>query len=163
MIKCIFSAIVLLMCHILSGQENQTKEINDQVWIPFVRSFSNGDEEAFKSVHSKDVIRVEQDGKRIFGHDIYLRKVPDSVKAIWSKWTKKIELRFIQRIAGDGKAFEIGYYRTTSNNIETGEKRVRIGKFHVLLRKENGVWKILMDADTSVDASEEKFLEAEPM
>ncbi|MGZ8510936.1 MAG: hypothetical protein ACXWWA_11185 [Chitinophagaceae bacterium] len=57
---------------------------------------------------------------------------------VGSQWKKNIELRFIQRIAGKDKAFEEGYYKTTSTNIVTGEIRKGIGKFHVLLRKENG-------------------------
>jgi hypothetical protein len=49
-------------------------------------------------------------------------------------------------MASNDQAFEVGYYKTTSANIVSGEKRNGYGKFHVLLGKENGVWKILMDA-----------------
>jgi hypothetical protein len=72
-------------------------------------------------------------------------------------------MRFIQRIASDGKAFEVGYYKTSSTNSTTGEKRTGYGKFHVLLRKENGVWKILMDADASEKTDETIFLSGKPV
>jgi hypothetical protein len=36
------------------------------------------------------------------------------------------------------------------------------GGFHVLLRKDNGTWKILMDADTGERDSEENFTKASP-
>jgi ketosteroid isomerase-like protein len=147
-----------------SAQDNKfTKEINEQVWLPFVKGFSNGDDELFKSVHSKEIVRVSQDDKQIIGYDKYFQKVPDSIKAKWSHWNKNIELRFIQRIASEDKAFEVGYYKSTSTNTKTGEQRTGIGKFHVLLRKENGVWRILMDADTNEGASEETFKKASPM
>ena len=158
--------IILLLYMIFIGlttnaQENVlTNEINAQVWRPFIRAFGNGDDELFKSVHSKEVIRVMQDDKQIIGYDKYFKKVPDSIKAKWGDWKKSIELRFTQRIASDDKAFEVGFYKTTSTNSKTGEKRSGIGKFHVLLRKENGVWRILMDADTAEGASEENFNKA---
>jgi ketosteroid isomerase-like protein len=104
-----------------------------------------------------------QDDKEIIGYDKYFKKVPDSIKAKWGDWKKSIELRFIQRIATDDKAFEVGYYRSTSTNVKTGERRTSIGKFHVLLRKENDTWKILMDADTREGASEEAFNKASPL
>jgi hypothetical protein len=61
------------------------------------------------------------------------------------------------------KAFEVGYYKTTSTNTVTGEKRTGFGKFHVLLRKENGVWKILMDADAYEKTDEDVFLTGKSM
>jgi ketosteroid isomerase-like protein len=147
-----------------AAQKNEmTKEINEQVWKPFIHSFNTGDDAGFKAVHSKEVIRVLQDDKDIFGYDRYFQQQPDSIKSKWGNWKKNIELRFIQRIAGNDKAFDVGYYKTTSTNLQTGEVRKSIGKFHVLLRKENGVWKILMDADTREGASEELFNKADPL
>ncbi len=64
----------------------------------------------------------------------------------------------MQRIASNGRAFEVGYYKTSMENIRTKENHVGYGKFHVLLRKENGVWKILMDADAREKTNEEVFL-----
>jgi len=162
--KLIIAALVLLTSPILWSQDNKfTKEINEQVWMTFIRSFGSGDEELFKSVHSKDVVRVIQDDGEIFGHDQYFKKIPDSIKAKWSNWKKNIELRFTQRISSEDKAFEVGFYKTTSTNIQTGEQRKSFGRFHVLLRKENGTWRIVMDADTGEGASEENFNKASPM
>ena len=161
-----FLLIVLgLLCHGLSSSQTGSfqKEINEQVWKPFIRAFNNDDNEAFKDVHSKEMIRVIQDDDRVLGYDEYFQKIPDSTKAKWSNWKKNIELRFTQRIASNDKAFEVGYYKTTSTNIVTGEKRRGYGKFHVLLRKENGTWKILMDADASEKTDETIFLSGQPM
>lgn len=146
-----------------SQTANFQKEINEQVWKPFIEAFNNDDDEAFKAVHSKDVTRVIQDDGRLLEYDEYFKKVPDSVKAKWANWKKNIELRFIQRIASKDRAFEVGHYKSTSTNIVTGEKRSGYGKFHVLLRKENGVWKILMDADANEKTDEAIFLSAQPL
>ena len=160
--KILFSLFLGSCCFGVVSAQNDSlvKEINEQVWKPFIASFNSDNDEGFKAVHSRDVIRVLQDDKRIIGYDQYFHKVPDSIKIKWGNWKKNIQLRFIQRIAGKDKAFEVGYYKTTSTNMQTGEIRNSVGKFHVLLRKENGVWKILMDADTSEGASEELFNKA---
>lgn len=162
--KIILATLILFPGFILWGQDTKiTKEINEQVWMIFIRSFRNGDEEQFKSVHSRDVVRVIQDEGQIFGYDEYFKKIPDSLRVKWVNWKKNIELRFTQRISSDDKAFEVGFYRTTSTNTQTGEQRKSFGRFHVLLRKENGTWKIIVDADTGEGASEENFNKASPM
>lgn len=139
------------------------QQINTQVWKPFIFAFDTRDDDGFQAVHSKEVIRVSQDDKHIFGYEEYFRKIPDSEKSRRGNWKRSIELRFIERIASNGKAFEVGYYKSTSTNAITGEKRTGYGKFHVLLRKEKGVWKILMDADANNKTSEEIFLTGIPI
>jgi ketosteroid isomerase-like protein len=155
---------MLIGCMPAAAQNNNlTKEINEQVWKPFIKGLGNKDDETFRSVHSKDVVRVIRDNNDIFGYDKYFQKLPDSIKAKRADWSSTIELRFTQRIAAGDKAFETGYYKTTSTNRTTGEVRKGIGQFHVLLRKENGTWKIVMDADTSEGANEEVFAKANAM
>lgn len=162
--KIIIIMQILFSGFLLFSQDSKiTKEINDQVWTVFIRSFSNGDDELFKSVHSKDIVRVMQDDGQIQDYDLYFTKIPDSIKAKWGNWRKSIELRFTQRISSADNAFEVGYYKTTSTNVQTGEQRKSFGRFHVLLRKENGTWKIVMDADTAEGASEENFNKANPL
>ena len=155
--------LLLFSIPALSQQDSFQKEINEQVWKPFIVAFNNNDDEAFSAVHSKDVIRVSQDDSRIFGYSEYFKKIPDSEKARWKDWRRNIELRFLQRIASNDKAFEVGYYKSSNTNTVTGEKRTGYGKFHVLLRKENGTWKILMDADANEKTDEAVFMTASPM
>jgi ketosteroid isomerase-like protein len=157
--------VVSLLCYgfCFSQTGSFQKEINEQVWKPFIKAFNNDDSEAFRAVHSTEVIRVIQDDDRVLGYDEYFQKIPDSTKAKWSNWKKNIELRFTQRIASSDKAFEVGYYKTISTNIVSCEKRSGYGKFHVLLRKENGAWRILMDADANEKTDEAVFLSGKPM
>ena len=114
-------------------------------------------------MHSLQLIRVIQDDNQVLGYEEYLKPVPDSIKAKWGNWKNHIELHFLQRIASNGKAFETGYYKSTSTNVTSGEKRTGYGKFYVLLRKEGGTWKILMDADAGEKTNEEIFLTGTPM
>ena len=164
MIKFLLAVVSLLCYGLCFGQTASfQKEINEQVWKPFIKAFNSNDNDGFRAVHSREVIRVVQDDNRVLGYDEYFKTIPDSLKAKWANWKKDIELRFIQRIAAIDKAFEVGYYKSTSTNVVTGEKRSGYGKFHVLLRKENGVWKILMDADANEKTDETVFLSAQPM
>jgi len=161
-LKAISIGFLLLIQHlIVDAQVNYQKEINEQVWKPFIESFSNNNQEGFKAVHSKDVIRVMQDDNMIWGYDQYFPAQKNNPSE-WSKYKKSIELRFIQRIAGNDKAFEVGYYNTRTIAPD-GKQRSSFGKFHVVMRKENGVWKILVDADSSKEASEEEFKKAAAM
>jgi len=157
-IHLILFSTILLAINVIAQPDSVQQQINRQVWKPFIQSFNNRDDAGFAAVHSKDVTRVIQDANQIQDFAEYFRKVPDNERARWAKWTRNIELRFIQRIAGNGRAFEVGYYKTTNTNTQTGEKRFGYGKFHVLLRKENGVWKILMDADAGEKTDETIFL-----
>jgi hypothetical protein len=117
----------------------------------------------FSQVHSKDVVRVNQDDAVLQNFAEYFKPIPDSIKTRRNDWSRKIELRFIQRIVSETNAFEVGFYKTTSTNSKTGVTRKSFGKFHVLHRKENGTWKILMDADTSEGITEEMFEKANPL
>ena len=163
--KYCFSLLCLCFCSIISFSQSDSlqQQINDQVWKPFIKSFNNSDNAGFRKVHSLELIRVIQDDNQVLGYEEYLKPVPDSIKAKWGNWKNHIELRFLQRIASNGKAFETGYYKTTSANITTEQTRVSFGKFHVLLRTEDGTWKILMDQDAKEDADENRFLQAKAM
>lgn len=131
-------------------------QINEQVWKPFMKSFNSGDTEGFKAVHSKEVIRVVQDDNQIFGYEQYFPEKKQNKESNQLKRKSTLELRFIQRITSPDRAFEIGYFKTTFTKPD-GTSQYDYGKFHVLLRKENGTWKILMDADANEKTTEAIF------
>ncbi len=161
---CLLSALIVA-CSVTSPAQsnNHQADINAQVWKPFIKFFSSRDQKGLASVHSKDVARVVQDDGRILNASEYFKEPSDAQKARNTDRTLAIELRFIQRIASDDKAFEVGYYKTTTTDIKTGASRSNYGKFHVLLRKEDGKWKILMDADANDNTNEAVFLTGEPL
>ncbi len=164
--KRIFGFILLVIIQGTPGfsqPDSLQKEINEHVWKPFVQSFNNLNTEGFMAVHRRDMYRVIQDANLIYGYDKYsadLKQGNEKARRINQKRT--IELRFVQRIAASDKAFEVGYYRFTSFDAN-GITRNAYGKFHVLLRKENGIWKILMDADASEKINEQVFMSAKAM
>lgn len=166
--KNIAFSLFMLVGTIGFGQ-NAEKEINEQVWKPFTQAIMAHDVELFISLHSKDLIRAERDGRRVLSYDQYkIRMEQGWPKRKESNKTNTIqytfELRFLERISNENQAFEVGYFKNESVNA-SGEKRIGYGQFHVALRKENGVWKILVDSDSNngKTITEEMFNAAAPI
>lgn len=150
----------LLIAPALSfAQTANQKAINDQVWKPFIENFNSGNIDGFMAVHSKDLVRVPRDAKTIFDYDLYKWQLEKT-----SNTKRSIELRFTERTATNTKASEVGIYKTTYNTPQ-GETKTSYGKFLVILRKEYGTWKILVDTDSSEGGTitEETFLAAQPL
>lgn len=138
------------------------KEINEQVWKPFITHLISGDNAAFSSVHSKRITRVEIDRGVILDFDKYFPGGDSNNKDPKQKTDRLFELRFDKRVNNGNKAWETGYYKGTV--MQAGkEPRSYYGRFFVVLEKEDGTWKILVDADTGKGASEESFAKAVPM
>jgi hypothetical protein len=162
MFKVEFSTLLFVLLSSNCYSQDFQKEINTQVWAPFMESFSQRNTEAFMAVHSKDVSRAPRDSKKVLNYEQY--KKQNVYYDSQSKSKQAIELRFLERMANENQAFEVGIYKTIYTN-EKGETQSGYGKFHVALRKENGVWKILVDSDSSEGNTigEKEFLAAKPM
>jgi ketosteroid isomerase-like protein len=166
-----YSLIIVFLSFLSNtfAQNTIQKEIDDQVWKPFTEAITTQNVEKFLSVHSKDVVRVERDSKKILSYDQY----KSNVEKGWPGWKESIaknktkysfELRFTERLGNENTAYEVGYFKNESTNAD-GQVRKSFGKFHVVLRKEDGVWKILVDSDSNEGKSitEEMFLAAAPL
>lgn len=140
--------ITFLSANYLFSQSktDQYKQINKQVWEPFTEAFETLDSELFSSLHSDDLIRVNADGKSAQGKKAYIT----GYKERWTNISRKqtISFRFFERINNNASASERGIYKLTINP-NTTEEQSYYGKFHVFLRKENAIWKITIDYDSS--------------
>lgn len=138
------------------------KEINEQVWSPFMKSYESLDPALFMSVQSEKIVRVMGSMNRIYDH----AKYTESTKRIFSMMKSqgsapRIELSFTNRLVKDDMAYEMGYYCLKSKG-SSGEYQNRgFGFFHVMLRKEDKQWKIVMDSDSNVDIDEQTFQSGE--
>lgn len=146
--KILFLLLAVCFSSNLLAQDLQ-KEINEQVWKPFIENFNNRNAKGFLAVHSKDVVRSPRDSKMIFGWDDYLKQQTDGdQRAAASGRKHSLQLHFTERIADKNLAMDVGIYKTTFTDSQE-QSRAGYGRFHVVLRKENGVWKILVDTDSS--------------
>jgi ketosteroid isomerase-like protein len=160
-------ALAMISFHVALCQTDQA-DIDIQVWKPFTKAIMNQDVNAFVAVHSKDLVRAERNQKKVMGLDEY-RKGMETGWPGWkesiqkSKTTYTFELRFTERISNGSVAYEVGYFKNES--IGPNGKRVSYGKFQVALRKEEGIWKILVDSDSNEGGTitEEMFQAAKPI
>ena len=158
--------LFILTCSALNAFcQDAKQEINAQVWKPFIKAFNDYDTKAFMDVHSKDVVRSSRDAKEVLGWDEYFKQMERwDQQGKTSQSKRQLELRFTERLSGKDKAIDVGIYKTTSIRAD-GIAKSFYGRFHVALRKENGIWKILVDTDSSEGNSitEKNFLEASAM
>ncbi len=141
------------------AQTNIT-EINEQVWKPFVKAFEQNDAELFCSLHSRSLIRVQ--ARDLLNYDTYTTNYARMFERMKKEQTHStITLRFSRRLSDSTRAFEEGYYKMVypyKGKFETG-----YGKFTVILTKENGQWKIMLDSDLSDGVNEEVFMSGKEM
>ena len=125
-----------------ASAQSAQDEIDKDVWIPFTRAWESNDGEAYNSVHSDDVWRINP-GRLLVG-DEYKSRNLDRMKKQESK--RIIELSFETRTTNGHSAYEVGYYRITDRSGPM--PKYHVGRFHVALRKQDGKWKITQDWDT---------------
>ena len=129
-----------------SQKKEQLYNINQDVWEVFTKAFETHDSKLFASIHSADLIRVSGNGKSIKTFNVYIESYEKRWKEITSNQT--ISFRFLERIIGENQASERGIYKLTINP-NSAEEKSYYGKFHVILKKENEKWKLLVDNDSN--------------
>ena len=145
-------SIIFLLVLINPVKAKGTKnleDINNQVWSKFYQVFDSLDHDLMESIHSKHLIRIPADRKTILNYKEYLDQYKLTFSKIkQNKGTLNISLRFLERINNNSVASEKGIYKLIINQNK-GNEKVIYGKFHVILIKEDTVWKILMDYDSN--------------
>lgn len=141
-----FSVIVQAQSN--SGENNYQKEIDEQVWKLFKKTFSSMDVEGFNSIHTDDVLRIG--GGRIYLGEEYHKRNEMTFEMSRGIRERKIDFSFVERVARENVAYEVGYYRIVSVNLESDDRDTSTfyGRFHVVIKKIDGVWKIAQDWDT---------------
>jgi ketosteroid isomerase-like protein len=133
--------------------QNDQSDINEQVWKPFTQAIMTQDVNRFIALHSSDLVRAVINNQKLMGWNEYRMEMEKS----WPGWKESIrknkstytfELRFTERISNGNVAYEVGYFRNQLITA-TGETQESFGRFHVVLRKEAGAWKILVDSDSN--------------
>lgn len=161
--KIVIILIILVACLKVSAQPDTSgcvKEINETVWKPFIKYLEAGNNKGFSSLHSKRILRVVIDNNQVQDYERYF-PVKTRNDTISARGPGKLlfELRFDKRICDGTRAWHSGYYQ--GRIMEGGkQKRTYYGRFYVVLEKEAGTWKIIVDADTGKDANEETFKKA---
>lgn len=149
MIRNTFFCLTLIFAFTVNGQENAEQEqINKDVWYNFMQAYQDLDASLFNQIHTDDVLRTVNDGGRMY----IGREYKDKNLEVFNNWNaqrinQKIEFSFISRVQKGEFAYEIGIYKLTRKRGTNSSSAY--GKFHVILKKEDGIWRIMSDADSS--------------
>jgi hypothetical protein len=145
----LLSLIILTSNRSFSQDTNIFREINTQVWEKFESAFKTNNPELLNSLHTSDILRIPAESKTLLFGKEYFASQNESFA--WIKdngYSTGMELRFIERINYEAHASERGIFKFTV--IEPGDvKRVYFGKFHMILEKQSGTWKIAVDYDSN--------------
>lgn len=133
--------------------------IAKDVWEPFMASYHALDIDQFRSVHSSDLTRVSINMNRIEDNSNYFNNLGGFFQSLKTNGNQ-IDIKFSVRstaVSGD-KAYQTGYYCFSSRGSDKEAfKPMAYGFFNVLLVKEDGAWKISVDADTHVSLTDAEF------
>jgi ketosteroid isomerase-like protein len=154
---------------VTSYAQTDQQQIDEQVWKPFTKAIMTQDVAGFVSLHSKDLVRAEINQKKVMNRDEYQK----GMETNWPAWKQSMEknktkysfeLRFTERLSNGNTAYEVGYFKNEMTNAD-GTVRKSYGKFHVVLRKEDGTWKVLVDSDSNEGGTitDEIFDKAQPI
>ena len=143
----------------------QTKDnleaINSQVWSQFYEAFETLNPELMANIHSKEMVRVSG-GTTILDYETYINNYRNNYKRLKTIGdTRHIALRFFERINTNTTASERGIYKLTVNKDKEDEQSY-YGQFHVILKKQEGIWMITLDYDSNENNTigENQFLKA---
>lgn len=149
--KTILCICILIFAQLFTNAQTDSvlQSINTQVWVKFEEAFKTNNYDLISEIHSERIIRIPADRNLIQNFNEYIPEYKG-----WFDWNKEgngnidVSLRFFERIANDSIASERGIYKSHVNKGFENEG-IFYGKFHVLLIKEQGIWKILMDYDSN--------------
>ena len=126
------------------------KEINRDIWLPFIEAYGTLDMGKYKSLQSADFIRAEGNDKRLPSFKDYFDNAGNWFSDVKKEGRKlSITFRFSERFANGSVASEQGIYELKSFDASGKEVWKGYGKFHVFLRKIKDVWKIVVDYDSN--------------
>lgn len=125
-------------------------EIDRTVWQPFQCAFENMDGNALNELYADRVLRVTpagidtQSAFKLFNETRFNESMRNG---------DRIELDFWldSRATNSDTSYDVGFFRLGTTDIN-GATEYYYGQFHIVLRKQRGLWKIVQDWDTNTIA-----------
>lgn len=146
-----------------NSKEAIMNSVYSDVWLPFMESYRELDLEKFKSIQAKELIRVSIDKNTINSKDEYFKEMGAFFNQIkGSKRVMDIRFAILSAATGNDTVYQTGYYSISikGSNSESYQP-MGYGYFTVVIIKENGAWKISLDADKNAAIGEEEFRKSE--
>lgn len=135
---------VLSLAGFARANEHTIREINQQVWVPFIQSYAEADGDLHASLYSKDIVRVNRGN--VTSGDTYIERMRNYVDGLRGRGGRAIAFRFSERSSNEDAAYETGVFR-----LMRDDGTAAYGQFEVIIRKEDGRWKLTFDHDQPTD------------
>jgi hypothetical protein len=152
--SCLLFVLLFFLLPAISHAQNPNslqypillKELNRDVWMPYSAAIRANDLTKLNAVLSQDFIRVHPFQKRILNRAQFSEEINKAFlvdqKDEGRPKPYDIQFRFLERVITEDFASERGVFQYSFIS-HRGEKTWIFEKFHVLSRKEQGVWKML--------------------
>ncbi|HEY0141387.1 MAG TPA: nuclear transport factor 2 family protein [Thermoanaerobaculia bacterium] len=141
----------------------QTADIDRQMWIPFVEGVNTDKPELYVGIHSPEFHWVAPGGKgRVMDlaeYDVDSRMVMERRRKNGER--AEVEIRFLERNVRAAFAAEKAIIRFTL--FKDGQAQTSYGIAHYFSRKENGVWKMLVQYGSTEKGTAEMFAASAPI
>ncbi|MEO1053597.1 MAG: nuclear transport factor 2 family protein [Bacteroidota bacterium] len=148
-IVCLLIAACLASTKVSLAQDKAAieEEVNQTIWKPFSEAYSTLDTEKYLSLHTDDMLRVSAWGLK--AGEVFHQSIKEGFERQRKTERKQtIQFWFEHRLYSGNTGYEVGYYKIHIS--EPGkEDRYYYARFHIVLRKEEGKWKIAQDWDTN--------------
>ncbi len=122
------------------------KEVNEQLWGPFKKAWETRNAQDFNDLHTDDVLRVSKWGGVKIGSE-YKDRIVESYKKPDNR-ERTIDFWLEHRYYSGNTGYEVGYLKIVIKE-EGKDPRYSYSRFHVVLKKVDGKWKIAQDWDTN--------------
>ncbi len=145
--KIVSTLVVLVGICVSHAQEQIVIEdqVNQDIWRPFKNSYEARDWQTFNALHTDDILRVHDGGIQMG------KEYKDVIKSYYERETgheTRIDFVMERRTYKEDIGYEVGFYRVIYS--KPGEEdRMSYGRFHVVLKKIDGQWKIIQDQDSN--------------
>lgn len=167
--KSILNLTPLLFVFILNESKAQSQtdvwaELNRDIWKPFVEGVNTNNPEMYNGVNAPEFYWV-QDGAR--PRIMNLTEYIEDARLVMKSRTDKnigtsLEIRFIQRNVTTEFASEKCIIKYTSTNPGK-EPEIFYGLVHVFSKKENGVWRKVIQHASTESADKDQFDKSIPI
>lgn len=139
------STLFLFLSLSLCAQQTKydhSEQIDNQLWKVFVKAYNSKNTKDYLSIHTKDIVRITKSGIR--QGEVFRESIRKSF-AREGQPDRTIEFKFEHRIHAKDMAYEVGYFKVTYHR--DGKEQDYFGRFSVVLKVEDGKWKIAQDWD----------------
>lgn len=121
------------------------EQINRDVWEPFVRGVGAFDDATYLATRSRDFLMVQARPAGFFDRGFYAEDSAQAMRGLKEAGSRlQLEVRFDERISDGEYASERGIVRTILTDV-AGKARTMYSRFHAILRKEDGHWRVLTE------------------